>query len=103
MVACLRGAGLVDLGGHEFSEDTIGGWAPVFTSEDPQFGAIAPPPDVVRSDLAPIIRFAGPGAVILRAALTRSVTWAGTAGLTEHIATDASAPRLRRDAVERAG
>jgi maltooligosyltrehalose trehalohydrolase len=90
VVACLRGTELVDLDGHELAVGAIHGWVPILTSDDPQFGAIGASLEVLRSGLAPIIRFAGPGAVILKTVVTRSATWAGTA---ESAMTAESSPR----------
>jgi maltooligosyltrehalose trehalohydrolase len=78
VIACLGTPGVVDLSGHEFNENTLDGWVPVFSSEIPEFGASTAPPEVVHTGLAPLIRFTGPGAVILRSVLSPSAAWAGT-------------------------
>ena len=72
VVACLRDGGIVDLGGCAVAEEPSGGWVTLFTSERPEFGATAPPPAVLRSELAPVIQFSGPGAVVLRTMLPPS-------------------------------
>ena len=67
VVARLRGAGSVDLGTNELAVGTTGAWALVLTSEDAAFSPSPAPVTVMGSEHAPVLRFAGPAAVIFRA------------------------------------
>jgi maltooligosyltrehalose trehalohydrolase len=78
VVARLRGAGVVDLQGHAFTQEAVRGWVPVLTSEDPAFSPEPAPVEVECSGIAPVIRFAGPAAIVLRASLLSPVTRVGT-------------------------
>ncbi len=77
IVARLRGAGPVDLGASALVAAMVGGWTRVLTSEDPAFSA-ATAVDVDCSGATPVVWFAGPAAVILKATLPRAAAWAET-------------------------
>jgi maltooligosyltrehalose trehalohydrolase len=78
VVARLRGAGVVDLHGHEFTQGAVRNWVPILTSEDPVFSPSPAPILAECSSLAPIVRFARPGAIVLSASLLSPDTSAGT-------------------------
>jgi maltooligosyltrehalose trehalohydrolase len=65
VVARVRGAGAVDLG--PLAPPAAAAWSTVFTSEDAGFSAGGSGVDIDTAGPAPLVRFAGPAAVILRA------------------------------------
>lgn len=69
VIVRLRGAGAVDLAraaGGRLDRTDDNDWQVVFTTEEPMFVADSAPPDVTWQPEGPLVRFARPGAVILK-------------------------------------
>lgn len=69
VVARLRGAAAVDLSG--LVPAASGSWSAVLTSEDDPFSPQPQPPSIDDVGTVPVVRFAGPAAVVLHASATR--------------------------------
>ncbi len=100
IVARLRGRGTVDLGKSTLTAG-VSQWTTIMTSEDAAFSPSPAAPAVDCRGSAPVIRFTGPAAVVLRSAIAHVLPFTGPgAGSRAKRPGSRLASALRRETVE---